>query len=94
MNLFQWLVFVGACAIGLPLLFRLVDLDLRVHRWPVVAMHGAMALSAAWGGYRGWLHVADLGNACSVLVPVLWVAISHQSWRAGVPPYFRRHHDL
>lgn len=90
MMLFQWLVVLVAVASGPAFLFRLTDLDPRLHRWPIIVMHWAMAWSVAWGGYQGWMKLADFGSASAVLGPVLWLWISRGNWRDGVPPHYRR----
>lgn len=91
MSLFQWSVMILAAVGMLGFIFRLIDLNPLIHKWPIIAMHVAMAWAVAWGGYRAWLRVADFGDACAVLGPVLWLWISYGNWAHGVPPHFRKY---
>lgn len=90
MNLLDLLVFVASGACVLAHVCRLDALEIRRHRFSIVALHVGLAgvvFEAALNAAHG---ATDLQDVLAVVAAGSWIMVSRVSWSEGVPRHFER----
>ncbi len=72
---------------------RLSQMSWQTTKVSPLLMHISLTIATCWSGYKGWLEVGDLGNACTVLGALMWISISYGTWKRGVPSHFAKTMD-